>query len=52
MPVLKMWLETQVALIEAGLVELDEVMLPWVYVNEKQTLLQSYGEQQQIEAGG
>ncbi|MCW2929938.1 MAG: hypothetical protein JWM19_900 [Actinomycetia bacterium] len=50
--VLKMWLETQIALIEAGLIELDEVMLPWVYVNEKQTLLQSYGEQQMIEAGG
>ncbi len=44
--VLKDWLEGQLALIDAGAVELEQVMLPWVHVDHEKTLWQAYGEQQ------
>jgi hypothetical protein len=50
--VLKDWLEAQLALIEAGAVELPQVMLPYVHVEKGKTLWQAYSEQAALEAGG
>jgi hypothetical protein len=44
--VLKDWLEVQIAMIEAGLAEIEQIMLPYVLVEPKKTLYQAYGEQQ------
>lgn len=51
--VLKDWLEAQLALIDAGIADLAQVMLPWVHVDHGKTLWEAYAEQQPaIEAGG
>jgi hypothetical protein len=42
--VMKDWLDSQLAIIEAGLAELDEVMLPWMLVDEGRTLYRAYQE--------
>lgn len=44
--VLKDWLEVQLAMIEAGLADLEQIMLAYVLVEPKKTLYQAYGEQQ------
>lgn len=44
--VLKDWLEVQMAMIEAGLAELEQIMLPYVMVEPGKTLYQAYGDQQ------
>lgn len=50
--VLKDWLEVQVAMIDAGLTEMEQIMLPYVLVEPQKTLYQAYGEQQPaIESG-
>jgi hypothetical protein len=49
--VLKDWLEAQLALIEAGVVVLEQVMLPYVQGNDGRTLWAVYSEQQALEAG-
>lgn len=51
--VLKDWLEAQLALIEAGVAELNEIMLPWMKVDPDRTLYQAYAEDQAraLEAG-
>lgn len=36
------WLEAQIAIITIGMVTPDEVFLPYVLVNEKQTLFEKY----------
>jgi len=41
---LKSWLEAQLALIEAGVAELTEVMLPWLHVAGDRTLYAAYQE--------
>lgn len=50
--VLKDWLEAQLALIEAGVANLTQVMLPYVHVEKGKTLWQAYSEQAALEAGG
>jgi hypothetical protein len=40
--VVKTWLEAQLALIEVGLVEMDEVMLPYLMIDGKTTLLEQW----------
>lgn len=49
--VVKDWLESQLALIEAGLADLPQIMLPYVQGNDGRTLWAVYSEQQAIEAG-
>lgn len=51
--VVKMWLEAQLALIEAGLVDLPQVMLPFMIDDEGRTVYQRFIEREQlaIEAG-
>lgn len=49
--VLKDWLEAQLALIEAGVADLPQVMLPYVHVEHGRTLWSVYSEQQALEAG-
>lgn len=52
--VLKDWLEAQMALIDAGMVELPQVMLPWLLVDEGHTLYAAWqaSELRAIEAAG
>ena len=45
--VLKDWLEAQLALIEAGVAELAQVMLPYLHVDKGRTLWQAYAENEQ-----
>jgi hypothetical protein len=49
--VMKDWLEAQLALIEAGVADLPQVMLPYVHVDHGRTLWSVYSEQQALEAG-
>jgi hypothetical protein len=51
--VLKDWLEAQLALIEAGVAEMSQVMLPYMQVEQGVTVWDRYleNEQQAIEAG-
>ncbi len=51
--VVKMWLEAQLALIEAGLVDLPQVMLPFMIDAEGATVYQRFLEREQLalEAG-
>jgi hypothetical protein len=50
--VLKDWLEVQIAMIEAGLADIEQIMLPYVLVEPGKTLYAVYGEQQPaLEAG-
>lgn len=44
----KDWLEAQVALIEAQMVTLDQVMLPYLRVAEGRTLYEVYREREQL----
>lgn len=44
--VMKAWLEAQLALIEAGLADLAEIMLPWMKVDQSRTLYAAYQEDQ------
>jgi hypothetical protein len=52
--VLKDWLEAQLALIEAGAVDLPQVMLPYMRVEDGQTLYAAWleGETRALERGG
>jgi hypothetical protein len=52
--VLKDWLEAQLALIEAGVADMAEVMLPYLHVAPGLTLYRVYleNEQRALEAGG
>lgn len=45
----KDWLEAQIALIDAGLATLDEVMLPWMLDGSEATLFETYRARAQIE---
>lgn len=49
--VVKDWLESQLALIEAGLADLPQIMLPYVQGDDGRTLWAVYSETQAIEAG-
>jgi hypothetical protein len=50
--VIKDWLESQLALIEAGLLNLPQVMLPYVQGDDGRTMWEVYsGTQQALEAG-
>lgn len=42
--ILKDWTEAQVALIETGMVKVEEVFLPYLLVNKEQTLFQRMQE--------
>jgi|SRR6185312_761198 len=44
--VLKDWLEAQLALIEAGVSELSEIMLPWMRIDQNTTLYQQIDQNQ------
>ena len=52
--VVRMWLEAQLALIEAGLVDLPQVMLPFMIDDEGRTVYQRFLEREQLAltAGG
>lgn len=53
--VVKDWLEAQLAMIEAGLAELERVMLPWMHEDKRGTLhydVWHENERMAIEAGG
>ena len=51
---LKDWLAAQLALVEANMARLDQVMLPYLHVDGEKTLYEAYQarEQAAIEAGG
>ena len=51
--VVKDWLEAQLALIEAQMATLDQVMLPYLRVDDQRTLYQAYSEREALalEAG-
>lgn len=52
--VIKDWLEANLALIAAGMAGLDEVMLPYLHVDDSHTLYQRYREREDalaLEAG-
>lgn len=51
--VLKDWIEIQIALVEAGVAEFAQVMLPYVHVAHGETLWESWssGQQLALEAG-
>lgn len=44
--VIKDWLAAQLALVETAMVELDQVMLPYLRVDENQTLYDRYRQQE------
>ena len=46
--VIKDWLEAQLALIEAGVAQLPEVMLPYLHVDDGRTLWQAYQERETL----
>lgn len=46
--VVKMWLEAQLALIEAGVVDLPQVMLPFMIDEEGRTVYQRFIEREQL----
>ena len=52
--VIKDWLEANLALIAAEMATIDEVMLPYLHVDEERTLWQAYQEREQaaLTAGG
>ena len=52
--VVKDWIEAVLALIEARMVTIDEVMLPYLKVDQERTLWQAYQEREQaaLDAGG
>lgn len=52
--VVKVWLEAQLALIEAGLVDLPQVMLPFMITDEGRTVYQRFLENERLAltAGG
>ena len=43
--ILKDWIEAQMALIEAGLVTVDEIMLPYMIIQGDRTVFQAVSEQ-------
>jgi hypothetical protein len=45
--VVKDWLEAQLAIIAANMASLDEVMLPYLHVDDSRTLYQAYREREQ-----
>lgn len=45
--VMKAWIDAQLALIEAGLADLAEIMLPWMMVDNDRTLYAAYQDNQQ-----
>lgn len=46
--VVKDWLEANLALIAAQMATLDEVMLPYLHVDEGRTLWQAYRERESL----
>lgn len=48
--ILKDWLEAQLAIIDAQMVTLDEVMLPYLQVAEQRSLYQAYREREDLAA--
>lgn len=42
--IVKDWVEAQMALLETEMVKLEQIFLPYVMVNEKQTLFQAFTE--------
>jgi hypothetical protein len=46
--IIKDWVEAQLAVIEAGMVSLTEVMMPYMHVEGGRTVFQVYEEQRQI----
>lgn len=50
--VTKDWLDAQLAIIDAGLAELTEIMLPWMRVDQDHTLWQAYQEHELRELEG
>lgn len=44
--IIKDWLEAQLAIIETGMVHLDEVMLPWMHGEDGRTVYEMYLAQQ------
>ena len=50
--VLKDWLEAQLALIEAGVADMAEVMLPYLHVAPGVTLYRAYLDNEQLAIGG
>lgn len=46
--VIKDWLEAQLAMIDAQMATLDQVMLPYLRVDGEKTLYQAYAEREQI----
>jgi hypothetical protein len=46
--IVKDWLEAQLAIIDAQMVTLDEVMLPYLQVDPQHTLYQAYQEREQL----
>lgn len=49
--VIKDWLEAQLALIEAGVADMAEVMLPWMLTDSGQTVYQMFAERNQLALG-
>lgn len=47
--VMKMWIESQLAMIDTGMVALDEVMLPYLRLSSGDTAYQSYKENELLE---
>lgn len=47
--VAKAWLEAQLAIVEAGMVTLDQVMLPYLHVGPELTLYDAYRETGRLE---
>jgi hypothetical protein len=52
--VIKDWLEAQLALIDARMAALDQVMLPYLLVDEDRTLYAAYRDQERaaLDTGG
>lgn len=48
--ILKDWLEAQLAIIDAQMVTLDQVMLPYLRVDDTHTLYEAYRERESIAA--
>lgn len=46
--ILKDWLEAQLAIIDAQMVSLDQVMLPYLRVDDNRTLYESYREREDM----
>lgn len=48
----KVWLDAQVALIEAGMASLDQVMLPYMAISADRTIYDAYVEREQAAITG